>query len=128
MNARKIFGRPWGEIPLPLRLDAVISLLWIPYGVVVSWSHPVLVAFLLAFTLWWTWILLRGSRIVWTLAVGFTLIGLIPVSWLATDWWWVIIDLIDLVLLLWPSTCRYVWRRSSEPTPDDGRYVGAERG
>jgi hypothetical protein len=60
MSARKILGRSWSEIPLPLRAFAVLSLLAAPWAVAVSWDHSGLVAFLIAFLVLVAVLLLRG--------------------------------------------------------------------
>lgn len=111
MSARGILGRPWGEIPLPLRAFAVVSLLRLPWLVVVSWGHAGLVVFMVAFFALVAVLLLRGSRVVWVFLVGAEVVSLLLAPWTGLGpWWGVLLGLGETALLVWPSSFRFVWR------------------
>ena len=137
-------GRSWAEIPLPLRLFALLLVLQVPRLVVLSPGHAGLVAFVIGFSLLIAVLALRGSRAVWVFLVGAEAVGLLlaPLTGLG-PWWSVILGLGETALLVWPSSFRFVWRErssavartareratpQSELNPDrpDGWYVDPE--
>jgi hypothetical protein len=125
VNARRIFGRPWAEIPLPLRLNLGLAVLAVPISVahLLASDRPLL-ALGAPFGLVFTALLLRGWRWLWVLFVFGAIAGLVlPPYHYDLDPWWGYIhasDIVDLVLLLWPSTRRFVWSKrpeAIEPAP-----------
>lgn len=112
MSVRAILGRPWREIPLSLRALVVLLLVQLPWLAVVSWNHPGLVAFLVAFFVLIAVLLLRGSRVVWVFLVASEAVGLLLVPWTGWGpWWGAVLGLGETALLVLPSSLRFVWRK-----------------
>lgn len=111
-------GRSWGEIPLPLRIFAVIALVEMPWLVVVTWDHRGMAAFTFAFMVLIAVLVLRGSRVVWVFLVAIEAGTLAASPWIGPGpWWGVLLGLGETALLVWPSSFRFVWRRRPKPAP-----------
>jgi len=128
VNARKIFGRPWAEIPLPLRVYLWVGLVQVPLGVAhgLASSRPWVALLVLPLWLFFAVGVLRGWRWLWILIVFGGALGILLPPYRADAWslYIRVSELVDIGLLLWPSSYRYVWRRGTrmviprEPTID----------
>lgn len=121
MSAQKIFGRSWEEIPLPLQLYFALSVLAVPIAVVhtLAGGHP-LAAALSPLGPVIVALLLRGWRWLWVVLVFGSVLALaLPPYHYNLSAWLLYINgftALDTVLLLWPSTFRYFWRRPPKLT------------
>jgi hypothetical protein len=116
VSAQRIFGRPWEEIPTPLRYFMLLAVVQTPIGMahVLTGEHPALAPLSLV-GLVLAALLLRGWRWLWVVFVFTSVLSfaLPPYHW--GDAWSIYghaSTVIALVLLLWPSTYRYFWGRS----------------
>ena len=111
MSVRGILGRSWGEIPLSLRIFAATWLLSMAVGSVIAFVRLPLSLVVLPIEIALLLLLLRGSRVVWVVIAAGSAITLALTPW--TNGWslaWVPVSVVQLALLLVPSTCRFVWR------------------
>jgi hypothetical protein len=65
-------------------------------------------------------LLLRGSRIVWTLLAAGSAIELVSAPFSSPHWWMIVLSVACLALLLVPPSWRYVWKQP-QPAPTTGQ-------
>lgn len=65
-------------------------------------------------------LLLRGSRIVWTLLAAGSAIELVSAPFSSPHWWTIVLSVVYLALLLVPPSWRYVWKQP-QPAPTTGQ-------
>lgn len=96
--------------PRWLWIYAIVSVLESIVGIVLRWQHP-LAALSLVFAILFAWLLLRGGRVIWCLAVLGEVLVLVGVAW-GQPVWKAAIAPVQLALLLAPSSRRYVWEEA----------------
>lgn len=98
----------WSRIPLPLWAYAAVTLVGTAI-VEATASAPIAAKVLLAvLMLLWLYLLFRGLRLLWTLTVLFTGVGLlIDLLGQSPRWQSAAVAMVGLALLLLPSTRRY---------------------
>jgi hypothetical protein len=69
-------------------------------------------------------LLLRGSRVVWSLLTGLEVAGLLISPFETKPWWGLALGLVGLALLLAPASRHFVWR--PRPLPVGRRIKQAE--
>jgi hypothetical protein len=126
----------WGirvrEVPRALWVQVALSLATaLVFSVVGLFQGHLLVLVALPFSILFAWLLLRRSRVIWTLVVGSEALSLATAPFVRTAWWSLVTGAVTLVLLLLPSTRRFIWsgrgRKVSQGTPTDWSEKGKER-
>jgi hypothetical protein len=105
----------WGlpvmrDIPIPLRVYAVVSVVVSVAFAVTSSSRPGLEVFSVAFIVVMVFFLLRGSQVAWLLLMASFVISLVTLPFGSVRWWTIPIALFGGTCLLWPSSRAYVWK------------------
>lgn len=98
------------QAPVWLWLYAVLTVVQ-PLGraVALGLSPQLLIAF--GFSIVFAWLLLRGGRVMWCIALCGQVLELVEPVW-GKPVWWAGIALLGLLLLLAPASRAYVWRES----------------
>ena len=101
------------KVPAALWVFVVVSIAWalIAVGIRAARSEPLPISLLgMPLTLGLAWLILRRSRVVWSLLVFGSATTLITVPFSPSPWWLVAVTAFDLFLFLTPPTWRFIWR------------------
>jgi hypothetical protein len=109
------------KVPTTLWVFVAVSIAWglIAVGIHAARSEPLLLPLLgMLFTLAFAWLILRRSRVIWSLVVFTSALTLVTLPFSPSPWWLVVLTTLDLCLFVFPSTWRFIWRdRPAALTP-----------
>lgn len=57
-----------------------------------------------------SWLIVGGNRPTWVLVTISQPLGLISTALYGGPWWSTALEIADLIMLLWPTSIRFVWR------------------
>ena len=113
------WGIRFGEVPRALWVWVVLSAaVALVYVVVGLFEDRLLSLIGVPLTVVFTWLLLRRSRVIWTLFVVTEALSLATAPTTPVPWWSLLSGVLLTVPLLLPATWRFIWK---------GRGVGARK-
>jgi hypothetical protein len=118
-----------GEVPRALWVQVALSLATtVVFTVVNLFQDRPLILVALPVSILFEWLLLRRSRVIWTLLVATAVLSLATAPFDGSPWWNLLIEAVSFALLLFPSVRRFVWsgrrRKISPVTPTEWSETG----
>jgi hypothetical protein len=104
-----------------LWVNGVVSVIWALVAIAVTRPFLLLGLFTLAVSIGFSILLLRGSRVIWVLIVAGSVLTFAFAPFEGVHWWTIPATILDLGLLLAPSSRRYVWRARPRSLPQTGQ-------
>jgi hypothetical protein len=108
------------RVPTTLWVFVAIMIAWgvIAPGVQAARSQSLLLPLLsIPFTFGFAVLILRRSRVVWSLIVFSSALTLVTLPFSPLRWWLIVLSALDLILLLSAPTWRFIWRERPDAGP-----------
>lgn len=116
-------------MPRALWLQVALSLATaLVYAVVNLFQGRPLILVALPVSILFEWLLLRRSRVIWTLLVATGVLSLATAPFDGSPWWNLLIEAVSFALLLFPSVRRFIWSGRRRKIPPVAPTESSEAG